>query len=225
VWRCAAQCPALSEFLISSPSNPTGIVGDTTGGSSRACTNGLAMAANTGCGIKCDTTSTAHAPNGYVKISGPSNPQEIACSASNQLDAITLVCGLKQPSFPSVTITATDPANQAISSGSYNDAAVITFSFAIKDGGNQAMSLPQLGSTFATTDITKTNCNAPPSPSPQFAGSGSAYMLYCSANNGQAVSVTVRTALLLARGWLVAASNWALWLCLGADARRGFHGW
>ena len=178
--RADAQCPALPATTIYSSGNLNGIVGDTSGASSTACTNSKVLSANGGCGIKCDTAARAWAPNGYIAASG-SSPQEIGCSAANALTVITLTCKIKPPSYPYVTITAGDGTN-AISSGVHSTAASITFTFSIKDGGGSAMNLPQLGSTFVIADVVKTSCSGS-------SISSAPYKLVCSKSDGNTISV------------------------------------
>ena len=87
---------------------------------------------------------------------------------------------------PTVTITAKDQAGASISSGTSNDASVITFTFTLSE-------VPVPAGSFDETDITKLQCNYPTTLS-TFAATniaGTTYELVCAANNGQTISMTV----------------------------------
>ena len=84
-----------------------------------------------------------------------------------------------------VVITASDQSGNSISSGAYDDATTITFSFAIKDGaGGSNGSCHSWGRRWSLAISLPTTATLQ-----RFSGSNALYKLECDGNNGQAVSV------------------------------------
>ena len=79
--------------------------------------------------------------------------------------------------YPSLVITAQDQSSASITTGSYNDATTVTFTFTLSVA-------PAAGTAFEFADIAATNCDGT-----SISGSGTAYTLACSASNGNTITV------------------------------------
>eukprot|EP01043_Picozoa_sp_COSAG02_P030865 COSAG02_NODE_1991_length_10167_cov_10.985201_1_plen_1417_part_10 len=84
--------------------------------------------------------------------------------------------------YPTVVITAQDQASGSISSGDYNDASTVTFTFTLSVTPAAA-----LGSAFEFTDLVTTNCDGS-----SISGSGTSYTLACAASDGNAITAMVK---------------------------------
>ena len=105
-------------------------------------------------------------------------------AAGNTNAAGALLTVNSDTTAPYVTITATD-GTTSLTSGSYNDAATVTFTFTLSE-----TPVTDLFEHDATTqDITVTNCGS--SGAPAIAGSGTAWTLECPASDGNPITVTV----------------------------------